>query len=87
MREQLLQLLQQKPFMPLRLFMTGGTVNEVRHPEFVEVRENVMEIRRPDPASPTGQAWRCTLALLHVTRIEVLVGDEPTIVPARMNVD
>jgi hypothetical protein len=85
MRQNILDLLQQKPFQPFRLYMTGGTVYEVRQPEYGEVQETVMVIRRPDPADPTGQAWLCTLALLHVTRIEVLVGDEPMIVPVRAN--
>ena len=85
MRQNILDLLQQEPFQPFRLYMTCGTVYEVRQPEYVEVQESVMVIRRPDPADPTGQAWLSTLALHHVTRIEVLAGDEPTIVPVRVN--
>ena len=79
-REPLLSLLAAKPFLPFRIHMTGRTVYEVRDPAYVEVRESVVEITRPDPSAPGGKTWQCTLALAHVVSIEVQCCDEPTVV-------
>jgi len=79
-REPILSLLARKPFLPFRLYMTDRSVHEVRDPELVEVRESVVELKRPDPSAPNGKAWRCTLALGHVVSIEVPCCDEPTVV-------
>ncbi len=62
-REPILALLARKPFLPFRLYMTGRYVHEIRDPEYVEVRESVLEIKRPDPSAPGGKSWQCTLAL------------------------
>ena len=79
-REPILAFLARKPFLPFRLHMTGGSAHEVRDPEYVEVRESVVEIKRPDPSAPGGKSWRCTLALGHVVSVEVPTCDEPTVV-------
>ncbi len=79
-REPILALLARKPFLPFRLHMTGRYVHEVRDPEYVEVRDSVVEIKRPDPSAPGGKSWHCTLALRHVVSIEVQTCDEPTVV-------
>ena len=84
-REPILSLLARKPFLPFRLTMTGGSVYEVRDPDHVEVRESVVELTRPDPSAPNGKTWRCTLALGHVTSIEVPFCDEPVVVSPRRN--
>ena len=84
-REPILALLARKPFLPFRLYMTGRYVHEIRDPEYVEVRESVLEIKRPDPSAPGGKSWQCTLALDHVVSIEVQMCDEPTVVCPEQN--
>lgn len=79
-REPIQSLLARKPFLPFRLYMTSRSVYEIRDPEYVEVRESVVELTRPDPSAPNGKAWHCTLALGHIVSIEVPACDEPTVV-------
>jgi hypothetical protein len=82
MRDQIRSLLEREPFLPFRLHLTGGTVYEIRNPDLVEVRESVIELRRPDVSAPGGSAWHCTLSLRHVAWVELLAADEPAIVRA-----
>lgn len=42
--EGLIELLEQRPFIPLRLHMSNGRTHEIRHPEMAIVGEGVMAL-------------------------------------------
>lgn len=64
--EALRQLLQQQPFEPLVIHLSGGEKYEVRHPENVALGKVRMVIVDPD----TDRMAVCSL--LHVTSVETL---------------
>jgi hypothetical protein len=68
--EEFKQLLQARPFRPLRVFMTDGRTYDIRHPDQVMVMRQALDIGlQPDPVSGIFEgAHRCSL--LHVVRVE-----------------
>jgi hypothetical protein len=81
MRELIGQFLQQRPFQPFRLTLTGGSVREIRVPDGIVLGASTVNISVPNAA---GQMeWRSTLALIHVVTLEPLSADEPAIVVER----
>lgn len=42
--EDLIELLEERPFVPLRFHMSNGRVHEVRHPEMAIVGENIVAL-------------------------------------------
>jgi hypothetical protein len=70
--EEFMQLIRARPFIPLRIHLTGGQTYEIRHPDQVLVlRSRVVIGLEPDPA--TGILGRTEhFALLHVVRVEEL---------------
>lgn len=68
--EELTELLRVRPFVPLRIHLTGGQSYEIRHPEQVLVLRGRVDIGiGPDPA--TGVLERVEhCSLLHVVRVE-----------------
>jgi hypothetical protein len=85
MRDLIIKALTAQPFRPFRISLTGRSVYEILQPELVTVREHVMDVYRPDPASPDGKMLRSILALEHVVTLEFIAIDQPTIVPVRAN--
>ena len=79
-REVIESMLTQKPFLPFRLSMTDRSVHEVRDPAWVELGESVLTFYRPDPPAPDGRTWTRMLALRHITSLEILRCDAPTVV-------
>jgi hypothetical protein len=45
--EHLIELLEERPFMPLRLHLADGRVREIRHPEMAIVTEGLIAIGVP----------------------------------------
>jgi hypothetical protein len=70
---ELLRVLQVRPFRPIRLVMTDGTVYEVRHPDMVMVElMGAAYVGYPDP-SHRGAVTRVDIvALSHVARLEFI---------------
>jgi len=66
------ELLNRKPFRPLRLFLSDGSHHDVPHPEFAWVFGGRIFI-----GEPSDDAWEADgrvkeLAIRHVTRVEEL---------------
>ncbi|MCI0458631.1 MAG: hypothetical protein L0Z62_16840 [Gemmataceae bacterium] len=76
--EELTELLRVRPFVPLRIHLTGGQSYEIHHPEQVLVLRGRVDIGiGPDPA--TGVLERVEhCSLLHVVRVEVMHTAAPT---------
>jgi hypothetical protein len=67
---ELLRLIQQRPFVPFRLHISGGTVYDVRHPDLVIVTIGFVAIGYPDP-DHQGMALTADIVNMeHVIRIE-----------------
>lgn len=67
---ELLRLLQQKPFVPFRLHVTGGTIYDVRHPDLVITTIGFVAIGYPDPEHQ-GMALTVDIVNMnHIIRIE-----------------
>src|SRR5713101_243017 len=74
--ENLLELIQKRPFTPFRIYLTDGTMYEIRHPELVMPGKRAVIVGLPaDPAEPLF-VRSVIVALLHVVRLEPL--DTPT---------
>jgi hypothetical protein len=57
--EHLIELLEERPFQPLRLHLADGRVREIRHPEMALVSESLVAIGVP-PADKSRVAVRMT---------------------------
>ena len=67
---ELVRLLQQKPFVPFRLHVTGGTIYDVRHPDLVIATVGFVAIGYPDPEHQ-GMALTVDIVnMSHIIRIE-----------------
>ena len=65
------ELLDRRPFVPLRIHMTDGTAYDIHHPELVIVSQQRVDIGLyPDGDGVVGGVQFCSL--LHVVRIEDL---------------
>jgi hypothetical protein len=49
--EELIELLAERPFLPLRLHMSNGRTHEIRHPENAIVGEDVVALAVPQNGS------------------------------------
>lgn len=71
--EDLLKLLQEKPFRPLRIVLTDGSSHEIRHPEFAWVTRSTVLVGLPASALPVPAIDDyVTIALLHIVKAEFL---------------
>lgn len=67
---ELRRLRQQKPFVPFRLHVTGGTIYDVRHPDLVIATIGFVAIGYPDPEHQ-GMALTVDIVNMnHIIRIE-----------------
>jgi hypothetical protein len=75
-REDILRLLQERPFRPFRLRLTSGIVHEIRHPEMAIVTPSSMVLGipaadAPAPAAPAPAAADYVIvSLIHVVQTE-----------------
>lgn len=70
---ELLRLIQQRPIVPFRLHVSGGTVYDVRHPDLVIVTIGFVVIGYPDPEHQ-GMALTADIVNRdHVIRVEPIV--------------
>ena len=69
--EDILRLLQVRPFQPFRISLSDGHEYDVRHPELAMVGRATVHIGLPDPEGPQGtfESW-VACALIHITKLE-----------------
>ena len=72
-QQEVLEMLKQRPFQAFRIYVSDGTVYEIRHPEMMVVGRNRALVFFPPegmnlPALDRYEA----VALLHITRLEPL---------------
>jgi hypothetical protein len=72
--EELVELLEERPFVPLRFHMSNGRVHEVRHPENAIVGEGIVALGVPQPDSEFPRIRLVSLS--HINEIEQLI-EEP----------
>jgi hypothetical protein len=68
--DELVELLEERPFQPLRLHLSDGRVREIRHPEMAIVSESLVAIGIPrdDESKIATKITYCSLA--HVVEAE-----------------
>jgi hypothetical protein len=71
--EELVELLAERPFVPLRLHMSNGRMHEVRHPENAIVGEGVVALGVPQPDSEFPRIR--LVSLHHINEVEQLLDD------------
>ena len=69
--EALRTMLNRRPFEPMRLTMSSGTVVEIRHPEMASLGKSAMLIVLPDPDGGPSDRWEF-LSYLHIAHVETL---------------
>jgi hypothetical protein len=71
--EDLIELLEERPFSPLRLYLSDGRTHDVRHPEMAIVSEAIVTIGLP-PDGITNLADRMTHCdTSHIVEAEPMV--------------
>ena len=69
--EDILIFVNRRPFEPFRLFVTDGSVYEIRHPEMVMMGKRSLAVGLAQTnAQPPLYDRLAIVALLHVTRVE-----------------
>jgi hypothetical protein len=66
--EELIELLEERPFMPLRLHMSNGRIHEVRHPEMAIVGESMVALGVPQEGSEYPRIR--LVSLPHINEVE-----------------
>lgn len=71
--EDILHLLRDRPFKSFRMFMSDGSMFEIRHPELAIVGRSIVTVGVPSPkglAEPVERVVHC--ALVHINRTELI---------------
>ena len=69
--DDIVEMLREKPFQPFRLYVSDGTVYEIRHAELVKVGRSKAVIYFPTVDEPHAVFERSvSVSLLHITRLE-----------------
>jgi hypothetical protein len=71
--KELIELVEERPFVPLRLHMSNGRIHEVRHPENAIVGEGVVALGVPQPDSEFPRIR--LISIPHINEAEQLVSD------------
>ena len=66
------ELLERKPFRPLKLYLSDGSSHTVPHPEFAWVYGGRVFVGSPGNNGPGSVGPLKELAILHITRVEEL---------------
>ena len=66
---EVLEYLRRQPFEPFRIYLTDGTVYEVRHPDQCIVTRTAVHVALPGP-SQTYARGIAAYALVHINRLE-----------------
>jgi hypothetical protein len=76
--DELIELLEDRPFQPLRLHLDDGRMYEIRHPEMAIVTENVVTIGIPREDKPK-MALRVThCSIPHIVEVEPFEIEKPS---------
>ncbi len=70
--EDLLGFARKRPFAPFRLFVSDGSVYDVRHPELVMLGKRSVALGLTTDPGQTVYDRLATVDLLHITRVEPL---------------
>lgn len=70
--EEIIELLEERPFVPLRVHMSNGRTHEIRHPELAIVGEDVMAlgIEREESERPRLRF----VSITHINEVEPMSG-------------
>jgi hypothetical protein len=69
--DDIVEMLQERPFRPFRIDLSDGTVYEIRHAELVKVGRSKAMIFFPTVDEPHAVFERfVSISLLHITRLE-----------------
>ncbi|MEQ8848456.1 hypothetical protein [Botrimarina sp.] len=78
--EELIELLEERPFFPLRIHMSNGRTHEIRHPEMAIVGQGVVAIGVHTEGEKLPRIRH--FALAHVNEVEVVTdGASPGALP------
>jgi len=78
-RDDIVQLLQEKPFRPIRLRLSNGIAHEIRHPEMAIVTPSSVVVGIPATNSqPPAAEDYVVVSLIHVVQIEHLTPAQPS---------
>ena len=70
-REQIMSLLQQRPFQPFRMRLSNGIVQEVRHPEMAMATASSVIVGMPATSAPAPAIDDYVIvSLLHIVQLE-----------------
>ena len=73
--EDILQLLRSRPFQPFRMYMSDGSIFDIRHPELAIVERSKIVLGVPGESGPDGPVERTVFcALVHIVRAEPING-------------
>lgn len=70
--EEIERLLRRRPFVPIRLHLTDGTIYDVRHPEMALLTRSTVDIGFSEQQGSTIADRVIYCALVHVVRVENL---------------
>jgi hypothetical protein len=68
--EELIEQLEERPFLPLRIHMSNGRMHDVRHPENAIVGEGVVALAVPQNGSELPRIRLISLA--HINEVEAV---------------
>jgi hypothetical protein len=72
-RDDILRLLQQRPFQPFRIRLSNGIVHEIRHPEMVMPTASSVIVGTPAHDAPLPAVGDYVIvSLLHIVQLEPL---------------
>ena len=74
--EYLIELLADRPFIPIRLHLSNGRIHEIRHPEMVIVSDQIVAIGLPrdDGSKLAARITHCSTA--HIVEAEPVAAVE-----------
>jgi hypothetical protein len=70
--ESLIELLEERPFVPLRLHLSDGRKHDIRHPEMAIVSNEVVAVGLPSSDNPAIADRVTNCATFHIVEIEPL---------------
>jgi hypothetical protein len=68
--EELVELLEERPFLPLRFHVSNGRTHNVRHPENAIVGEGVVALAVPQEGRDFPRI--CLVSLAHINEVETV---------------
>jgi hypothetical protein len=75
--EELIELLAERPFQPLRLHLDDGRVREIRHPEMAIVADTIVAIGVPREDDPRRATRITHCSIPHIVEVEPPESENP----------